>query len=87
VNCETGLPCLHCQIMEIVQEHAGVDSDNEIIFKVLEVLAEIIAAAPTRAMRRSFVAEVGKVLPGLVTAKLSQRNEAGIPPSTLVSRH
>jgi hypothetical protein len=79
-------PCLHCLIMDVISPRVATDSDNEIAFKVMEVLAEVIAAAPTRAMRRPFIADVARQLPGLVANKLEQRDRAGIPPSRLVSR-
>jgi hypothetical protein len=71
----TDKPCLHCQVMDVVEKHlAGDDADVEdVIWRLMEATGEVISAAPEADQRHKMTAMAVSMLVHLVDRKATRR--------------
>ncbi len=82
-------PCLHCEIVDLASRHMREHHlfVNEIAFKQVEALAELIAGIGDRKMRRQIMDEIAKDLRRGVARKVAERREDGTPSFDVVRSH
>ena len=82
-------PCLHCAIVDLAQDHMTRYhlSANEVAYKQVEALAELIAMVDSRNGRRQFIRSVGEQLRRQVTDKAAENRQMNIEPFTNVRSH
>lgn len=61
-----GPRCLHCEVLDLINRRFAAADAGVMIHRLLEVVAEIIASAPTQEQHRQYLAEVAVELPRIV---------------------
>jgi len=80
------LPCLHCEIMELVGARVGRETLNEVLAKLAEAVGNLVAHADQRRLREVLLAAFDKEMRKQTARFVVERKAQGIAPTLQIVR-